>query len=122
MKAWAGRQRGVTMVGMIFIAAGGIFVAILGMKLVPAYVHSTQIAQIFKTIVSDPAMRGASIKDIKNSYSKRADINYINDIKEDDIDITKEEDGRLTISASYSVKIPLVGNITLVLDFNPSSS
>jgi hypothetical protein len=92
------------------------------MKLVPAYIHSAQIAQIFRTVAGDPAMRGASIKDIKTSYSKRADINYINDLKEDDIDITKEEDGRLSISASYSVKIPLAGNITLVLDFNPSSS
>jgi hypothetical protein len=121
MKALAGRQRGVSMVGMIFIAAGVIFVAVLGMKLVPAYVHSAQIAEIFKTIASDPAMRGASTKEIKDSYSKRADINYISDITAEDIDVIKEE-GRLSISASYSVKIPLVGNITLVLDFNPSSS
>jgi hypothetical protein len=122
MKALANRQRGVSFIGMIFVAAGVILVAVLGMKLVPAYIHSAQIAQIFRTVAGDPAMRGASIKDIKASYTKRADINYINDLKEDDIDITKEEDGRLSISASYSVKIPLAGNITLVLDFNPSSS
>jgi hypothetical protein len=122
MKALANRQRGVSFVGMIFVAAGVILVAVLGLKLVPAYIHSAQIAQIFRTIASDPAMRGASIKDIKTSYSKRADVNYINDLKEEDIDITKEEDGRPSISASYSVKIPLAGNITLVLDFNPSSS
>jgi hypothetical protein len=122
MKTFASRQRGISFIGLILTATGLILVAVLGMKLVPAYIHSAQVAQIFKTIASDPGMRGASIKDIKASYSKRADINYINDIKEDDLDITKEEDGRLTISASYSLKIPIVGNITLLLDFNPSSS
>ena len=121
MKALACRQRGVSFVGMIMIAAGVIFVAILGMKLVPAYMHSAQIAQIFKTIAHDPAMQGASIKEIKESYSKRANINYITDITAEDIDISKG-DGQLNLSASYSVKIPLAGNITLLLEFNPSSS
>ena len=55
------------------------------------------------------------------SYRKRANINYITDITAEDIDISKEG-GRLKLSASYSVKIPLAGNITLLLEFNPSSS
>jgi hypothetical protein len=121
MKAFADRQHGVTFVGMIFVAAGVILVAILGIKLVPTYMHSAQIAQIFKSIANDPDMRDASVKDIKDSYRKRADINYISDITADDIEINKEE-GQLKISASYSVKIPLAGNITLLLEFNPSSS
>ena len=121
MKALAGRQRGISFVGMIFGAALVILVAILGLKLAPPYMHSAQIAQIFKAIASDPEMRNASIKEIKESYSKRADINYISDITADDIDVNKEN-GQFIISASYSVKIPLAGNITLVLEFNPSSS
>jgi Tfp pilus assembly protein PilV len=121
MNTLAGKQRGISLAGFVLIAIGVIFVAILGMKMVPAYVHSAQIAQIFKTIASDPAMRNATIKEIKDSYSKRADINYITDITAEDIDVFKG-DGEISISANYSVKIPLVGNITLVLDFNPSSS
>ena len=121
MRTTAGRQRGMSFLGFIGIAAGVIFVAILGMKLVPAYVHNAQITEIFKEIAGDAAMQDASIKDIKDSYSKRADIDYISDITADDIEISKD-DGRLNLSASYSVKIPVVANITLLLDFNPSSS
>jgi hypothetical protein len=121
MKAVAGRQRGIGFVGFIMIAAGIVFVAIVGMKLVPAYIHSAQIAQIFKTIASDPGMQGAPIKDIKDSYNKRATMNYITDITSEDIEISKA-DGRLSLSTSYSVKIPIAGNITLLLEFNPSSS
>jgi hypothetical protein len=121
MKAMADRQLGISLVGMIFIAIGVILVAMLGMKLVPPYIHSAQIAQILKAIASDPEMQNATTKEIKESYNKRADINYISDITAEDLDIYKS-DGQLSISASYSVKIPLAGNITLVLDFNPSSS
>jgi len=121
MQATAHRQRGVGFFGFIMIAVGIILVAILGMKLVPPYVHSAQIAQIFRTIAGDPAMQGASINDIKESYNKRASINYITDLTAEDIEIEKA-DGQLTLSASYSVKIPLAGNVTLLLEFNPSSS
>ena len=121
MKSLVNRQRGVGFVGLILIAAGLIFLAILGMKMVPPYLHSAQIAKILKTIANDPAMQNATIKDIKESYSKRANINYITDITAEDIDIMKG-DGSLSLSASYSVKIPLAGNVTLLLEFNPSSS
>lgn len=121
MKALVQKQRGVGLVGLIMIAVGIVFVAILGMKLVPAYIHSAQIAQIFKTMATDPSMQGASNVEIKDSYTKRANINYITDITAEDIEIVKGN-GRLSLSTSYSVKIPLVGNVILLLEFNPSSS
>lgn len=121
MRTSAHTQRGITFVGFIMIAVALIFVAITGMKLVPAYIHSAQITRIFKEITSDPAMRDASVGDIKDSYSKRANINYITDITAEDIEITREG-GRLSLSASYTVRIPIAGNATLLLEFNPSSS
>jgi hypothetical protein len=121
MKAFAGTQRGIGFVGFIMIAVGIIFAAIVGMKLVPPYMHSAQIAEIFKAIANDPMMRGASIIEIKDSYTKRANINYITDIKAEDIEVDKF-DGQISLSASYAVKIPVAGNITLLLEFNPSSS
>lgn len=121
MKTTAGRQRGITMFGFLWVAVVIIFVAIVGMKLVPAYIHNAQITEIFKEIAADAAMQDASIRDIKDSYNKRAIVNSISDITADDIEISKE-DGRLTLSASYSVKVPIAGNVTLLLEFNPRSS
>ncbi len=121
MKAGIHNQRGMGFFGFIFVAVGLIFVAILGMKLVPPYVHNAQVASIFKTIATDPAMQTGTSKDIKESYTKRASINYITDITAEDIEISK--DGAvLSLSAHYTVKIPVAGNISLMLEFNPSSS
>lgn len=120
MKAMASKQRGMGFMGFIFVAVGIIFVAIVGMKLVPAYLHSIQIAHILKEVANDSVMQTASVKDIKESYSKRANINYITDITAEDIEISKDG-GKLVLSASYSVKIPVGGNASLVLEFSPSS-
>ena len=106
--------------GFIGIAAVVIFVAILGIKLVPPYIHNAQIAQIFKTIVADPAMQGATVKEIRDSYNKRAEINYITDITAEDIEVSKEN-GSLRLSAAYTVRVPVAGNVSIVIDFNPSS-
>ncbi len=121
MKVLAHKQRGIGFFGFIMIAAGLIFAAILGMKLVPPYVHNAQIVQIFQTISGDPAMQTGSVKDIRESYSKRAGINYITELAAEDIEISKDS-GVLTLSATYQVKIPVAGNVSLVIDFNPSSS
>lgn len=120
MMTTASRQQGVGLVGMILIAAAVIIVAILGMKLVPPYIRNAQINQIFKTIVGDPAMQNATIRDIKESFNKRANIEYITDMTADDIEVGKQGNA-ISLSASYEVKVPVAGNLSLLLEFNPSS-
>ena len=121
MKAYANKQRGVGMAGIIFIIAAVLFVAILGMKVVPAYLHSIQIQRIFKVIVNDPEMQVATTKEILDSYSKRATMDFINDISAGDIEVVKDS-GSFSLSTSYSVKVPVAGNMSLLLEFNPSAT
>jgi hypothetical protein len=114
-------QSGVTFGGFIMILAllGGL--AIFSMKLIPAYMESGKIQKAFDVITHDPAMQAASVAEIKESFSKRANImDDVSTLNSSDIEISKA-DGKLTLSASYSKKIPLVGNVSLLLEFNPSS-
>jgi hypothetical protein len=120
MKAWANKQKGIGFSGFIMIIAAVLFVVILGIKLVPAYINNMQIEHIFKAIVNDPDMRNASDKDIRASYSKRASIEYIN-LAPESVEVNKD-DGHLALSANYTVKTPVFGNVSLVIDFSPSAS
>ena len=120
MKVWATKQRGVGFASLILIIAGLLFVAILALKLVPAYLHNMQIERIFKQIVNDPEMQNATVNDIRMSYSKRAMMDYISDITANDVEVSKDG-GHLSLGASYSVKIPVAGNISLLVEFAPSA-
>ncbi|MDP2760092.1 MAG: DUF4845 domain-containing protein [Sideroxyarcus sp.] len=121
MQSWNNRQAGMGLSNLMVGVFVLLVVALLALKTVPAYVHSGQIGQIFREIVADPAMQNAPDSAVEMSYRKRANINYIEDLKVEDIAIVREG-GMLSLSASYEVRIPLVGNISLVLAFNPSSS
>ena len=121
MKATKKQQHGLTISGFLLVAIVLIFVAVLAMRLIPAYIQDGEILDVFKAVAHDPDMRSASIRDVQIAYAKRASVNDITAIKLDDVQIDKNENG-LTLSASYQVKLPLVANISLLLDFNPSSS
>ncbi|MDP1679886.1 MAG: DUF4845 domain-containing protein, partial [Candidatus Nitrotoga sp.] len=97
-----------------------ILAAIGGMKVIPAYVQDAEIKSILSTIANDPEMQGTQSKDIRESFSKRVMMNNINVVTANDIEIIKDARG-LSLSISYQVKIPLAGNASLLLEFNPSS-
>lgn len=115
------QQRGIGFGGFIFGAFLLVLASITGLKLIPAYMQSVQISNLFNVIAHDPDMQKASPREIRISFEKRASIDAITAIKADDIEIANE-DGSLVLSASYSVKVPLVGNASILLEFNPSSA
>lgn len=120
IKTIANRQRGVSLFGLLIWSAILILAAIGGMKIIPAYIQDAEIKSILSTIVNDPEMQGAQSKSIRDSFSKRVMMNNINIVTANDIEIANDARG-LSLSVSYPVKIPLTGNASLLLEFNPSS-
>ncbi len=115
------QQRGMGFGGFIFGAFVLVLLAIFGFRLIPAYIQNAQINSIFNEISSAPDMQKATPHDIKNSFDRRASVDAITAIKADDIDIS-DDGGRPVLSASYSVKVPVLANISLIIEFNPSSA
>lgn len=115
------QQRGITFGGFVFGAFILVVVSIFALKLIPAYMEDAQIKNVFNAIAHDPDMQKASPRDIRNSFDKRASIDAIKSIKAEDIEISSDN-GKPFLSASYSVKVPLSGNVSLVMEFNPTSA
>jgi len=114
------RQRGLSFESFIVVAILGVIVGIFSLKLVPAYMEDGKIKTIFNAIAHDPDMQKASPYEIKLSFDRRASIDNITAIKAEDIEIASEQ-GRLILSAKYSVKVGLGGNVSLLLEFNPTN-
>jgi len=114
------RQRGLTFGGILFGAIMLVLLGIMSMKIVPAYMQDAQISNMFKAIVNDQNIQQSSESEIRSSFDKRASIDGIKSIRGSDI-IISNENGRLVLSTSYSVKIPLGGNVSLVMEFKPTS-
>jgi Domain of unknown function (DUF4845) len=114
------RQRGVTFVGMMFIAGLVVFAAILGIRLVPAYIEYATVTKHLRDIARAPDARGASPRDIQVMFNKRAQIDDLKAVTGADIDVIKDGD-TLLLTAAYSTKIKLFGNLSACIDFEASS-
>ena len=121
MRAMANKQRGVSMSGFITAVVILILLAIAGMKIAPAYIQDKTIKSKFDEVAHDPELKSVTVREIQEAFRKRISASDINAIKAEDVQITKDADG-ITLSVSYSVKIPLIANASLLLEFNPSSA
>ena len=111
-------QRGISLAGLI---AWGIVVglsAILGVKVVPDVVEFYKIKKVVASAATNSG--GKTVPEIRSIYERYADIDQIESVKPADLDIYKEGT-RLVIAFSYEKRIPLIGNISLLLDFQGSS-
>ena len=114
------KQRGISLSGLLVWAVIIILVSISGLKVVPAYIEFSSIKRNLAAIVKDIDTQTTSPSQIKILFDKRAQIDNIKSINGQDIKINKEN-GRIVLSASYVVQIPLVSNISLQIDFQASS-
>lgn len=114
------KQKGVTLSGLLMWSVILIIIAMLGMKLAPVYIEYAAIQKTLSAITSDPTLKDALPREIRLSFSKRANIDNIDVIRGGDIKISKEK-GQMTLKADYSVTIPLFANISMLIDFKATS-
>ena len=114
------KQRGVTLSGLIVVLIVLGIVAALGLKLFTPYVQYFSIQKTFKALAENPELKNGNRREILRAYQRYAMIENITSISEDDVEVTKDGN-TFVVSASYSVKVPLVANVSLLIDFAPSS-
>ena len=114
------QQRGLTMIGFLFVAFVLVMVAMLGMKLVPAYIEFFSVKKILATMGQDSDLKSKSNAEIRSDFIKRANVGYVTVVKPEDLSIDRSG-GTLVISAEYEFRSKLVGNTSLVVDFSASS-
>lgn len=111
------KQTGATLLGMLFIGAILFIVAIIAMKIFPAYQEYFSVKTVIRNMNKE-SLSSMSKKEIQDSFDKRANTSYITVIKGTDIVIGKNSAGEPAVSAQYQVTTPLFGNISVLMDFN----
>ena len=114
-------QRGVSLNGMMIGSVIFALIALLAMKVLPAWMEYGKIIKVIKATTQDSSMKEATIPDVRAAYDKRADMDLIKSVTGQDIDVSKEN-GELVISFAYTKKVPLFYNVSLVFDFEGSSA
>ncbi|MDO8786584.1 MAG: DUF4845 domain-containing protein [Sulfuritalea sp.] len=114
-------QRGISMNALMFGGAALALVALLIMKALPPWMEYGNAVKAIKGTAADSSLKEASMKQVRDAYTRRADMDDVKSVPAADLDITKEG-GELVISFKYEKKVPLFSNVSLVFDFEASST
>ncbi|HQR57535.1 MAG TPA: DUF4845 domain-containing protein [Burkholderiaceae bacterium] len=106
------RQRGLSIIGLIFIGLIVVGLLALGFRTVPAVIEYIAIERAVQKIKNE----GTTVGEIRAAFDRHATIDDITSISSKDLDITKEGD-QVVISYAYQKKIPVIDNVSLVIDF-----
>jgi len=112
-----GRQRGITLVGLIFVLAILGAIGVLGLKVAPTVVEYFSI----KKAVASARTAGSSAPEIRAAFDRQTDVGYIDSIAGKDLEIFKDGDN-IEVSFAYPKKIPLFGPASLLIEYAGSTA
>jgi len=105
-------QRGVSMLGVLFVIIVLAIFGMVGLKVIPTYV---EYRAVDKAVLKARTVTGP-VTEVRKSFTSSAIIDDITSIQASDLEITKEGN-ETVISYAYTRKIPLVGPSSLVIDY-----
>ena len=112
-------QRGLSMIGFLFVAVVIVVVAIVGFRMVPSYVEYYTIQSAVEKSLRDAPDPTPPV--VKKSFEKYIAADYIDSVTASDLTVTKEGNV-VTASLSWQKQLHMVGNVSLLLDFDVAAS
>ena len=115
------KQRGATVLGMLFIAGLVGSGLVLAAKLAPAYLEFMSVKRVLNGMATSGDLKTLSPKEIRASFFKRASIDNIHSVKPEDISVARDGN-QSSITVEYSIKVPVAANVSACMDFSASTS
>ena len=111
------KQQGLTFISLVFILGLIAFFVILSLKIGPIYLNHSKVVSTLAELKKTTALEDQSEAEIRDSLSKRFNINYVDDVTQKDITITRHEN-YLKVVIAYEVITNIVGNLSVLVEFN----
>ncbi|MDD5633375.1 MAG: DUF4845 domain-containing protein, partial [Methylococcales bacterium] len=114
MKASPRHQQGLTFISLVFALALIAFFVLLGLKIGPIYLNHSKVVSALADIEKTPDIEEQSEAEIRDSLDKRFNINYVDDVTQDDIKVTHYND-YLKVAIEYEVVRKIAGNLSVLV-------
>ncbi|MDP2152506.1 MAG: DUF4845 domain-containing protein [Methylotenera sp.] len=112
-------QQGATLLGMLIVGVFVVFIALVVMKVTPAYIEFMSVKKVLKA-TSQESLSTMTSKEIKDSFNKRASTSYVDVVSGADLVIEKGANGTV-LTVDYEVVKPIIGNVSVLIDFSARS-
>lgn len=112
-------ERGLSMIGFLFVATVIAVVAIVGFRMVPSYVEYFTVQKAVEKSLRDAPDPTPAV--VKKSFEKYIAADYIDSVRVSDLNVTREGNA-IVAQVAWQKQLHMVGNVSLLLDFDVSVS
>jgi Tfp pilus assembly protein FimT len=113
------KQQGVTITSLVIALVVVVFVALLGFKLVPAFLEFRAMKNAISAIAREK--QSGTVAEIRRAFESRQAIDDFQAVKATDLDISKQGN-QVVIAFAYRKEVPLFANVGLYIDFAANSA
>ena len=112
------KQRGVTMIGWIFLLIPVALVIYAGIRVGPEYYGYYKLVSAMKGTANNlKDEEGLTPQSVQNALDLRFNTDYVDVLAGKEIAVTKTPEGDWQMSAEYERVVPMFGNLSLLLEF-----
>ena len=112
-------QRGITLIGFIFVLIIAGFFAYLIMRLFPVYSEYFSLVRVMNETAAEANVGTKTPEQIKEMMDRRMYISYISSVTKKDIQVGREN-GIYKMRVHYEVRGPLFYNLEFIATFDKS--
>ncbi|NBD96352.1 MAG: DUF4845 domain-containing protein [Gammaproteobacteria bacterium] len=109
-------QRGLSLLGFIFILILVLFFTYIGIKLVPVYLNHWSLMSEVKAVASEPGSANKPPNTLRRELQRRLGVSYVEYVEPRHISIERGDQVRLVVR--YDVEKHLIGNIDAIIRFD----
>lgn len=113
------RQRGLSLVSVLFLGAIGAFVLLTAFRAIPVITEYMAIERIVG-VLAEEGDQGTSAAELRRGFDRRSQIDDVSSVSGVDLQIFKEGN-QTVIEVDYARTVPLVANVSLLIEFQVSS-
>jgi len=114
-------QRGLSIIGFLFVAGVVAIVAMIGFRIAPAIIEYYSIQRALVDSLQEIRDPGSSIADVRRSFGQRVNAGYIESVRASDLEITREKN-EITARVEWTRRLHLVANASLLLEFEAKAT
>ncbi len=115
-------QMGWTIWTLLLTGAALVSLALLAMKLTPHYLNNYKLKAALEFVTSDPRTANLTRRQIIQNMKDKLYIDYGDELIDlDESLVIEKRRGSMNLSLEYEVVVPLVANVSALLDFSNSA-
>ena len=112
-------ERGLTILGFLFVAVVVVTVALVGFRVMPAYVEYFAVKKALEQALDDAPT--GNVQEVRRAFDRKLGAGYIESVRPSDVQVSRDGN-KLVASASWQRILPMVANASILLDFDVAVS